>query len=259
MCGWGIIGGKRKGTPASGWKPVNLSHRKPKQPQTQVIFPSALSNFAVRERALQPRGSTGFSQPGIAPTVQVIKRKSHHRRREIAMKTRATLFSMLLLSAIWVVAQSTSPSGSTPDQTMQSGQTGTNPQPSTPSTTQPAQTLENPGTPDANSPNGTTPDQANPNQATPSHGAAPENQTTPNASAPAAGGAGLTGLPVGISHHRELHFDGSLREHLQADWKLGERPHDGWQRGRSHWKRGRYCSRYEFQRCERKFQCRWTG
>src|SRR5260370_1272846 len=227
------------------------------QPRSQVVFFAALINFAVRERDLQPRGSTGFSQPGIAPTVQVIKRKSHHRRREIAMKTRATLFSMLLLSAIWVVAQSTSPSGSTPDQTMQSGQTGTNPQPSTPSTTQPAQTPENPGTPDANSPNGTTPDQANPNQATPSQGAAPENQTTPNASGPAAGGAGLTGCLSGSPITGN--FDGSLREHLQADWKLGERPHDGWQRGPSHWKRGRYCSRHEFQRCEREFQCRWTG
>src|SRR6266581_7333342 len=59
--GWGIVGGRPKGTRASGWKPLNTSNCKPKQPQ--VIFSSALSNFAVRERALQPRGSTGFSQP----------------------------------------------------------------------------------------------------------------------------------------------------------------------------------------------------
>src|SRR6185312_9447133 len=125
------------------------------------------------------------------------------------MKLKAPLFSMLLLSAVWVAAQtntpsSTSPSGSTNGQSTQSSPAGANSQTSTPGTPAPSTAPQTPSTtPQTPGTSPATPDasgQTTPGTA-PEQNAAPSttapNATTPGASEPAASGNGITGCLAG--------------------------------------------------------------
>src|SRR4051812_39038317 len=134
------------------------------------------------------------------------------------MKLKAPLFSMLLLSAVWVAAQtsspsSTSPAGSASGETTQSSPAGANSQTSTPSTAPetPSTNPQTPGiapqspatssqTPGASPSNPGTTGQTTPGTA-PEQNAAPSttapSATTPSATALAAQGSGITGCLAG--------------------------------------------------------------
>jgi hypothetical protein len=116
------------------------------------------------------------------------------------MKVKATLFSLLLLSASWVVAQSTGPGGTSPSSSApaqrQRSPTGANSQTASPNpTTQPSAPANPQSSPDINAPvtNSVPPNQAPGSQTTPGTSST---AGTSGASA-AANGNGLTGCLSG--------------------------------------------------------------